>query len=213
MANRSGAPKPLPTTRDHVLDVAERLAQTRGFNGFSYADIAAELGITKASLHYHFPTKTDLGCALIDRYGLRFRGALDQISATGRPAAGQLESYVQLYADVLRSDRLCLCGMLAAEYSTLPAPLRRAIRGFFEDNEAWLARLLESGRRAGVLTFDGAATEAANALTCTLEGAMLLARSYGDASRFATAADRLLRAFAPAGGAKDSGGRTVGRSR
>jgi TetR/AcrR family transcriptional regulator, transcriptional repressor for nem operon len=212
MPARSLAPKPEVTTRDHVLDVAERLAQTRGFNGFSYADIAAELGITKASLHYHYPTKTDLGCALIDRYGQRFGAALGQIGATGLPASRQLAQYVELYAGVLRSDRLCLCGMLAAEYSTLPEPMQRAIRGFFEGNEAWLARLLESGRQAGELTFDGSATEAANALTCTLEGAMLLARSYGDPARFETAASRLLRAFAPASGRRTAG-QTVARSR
>jgi TetR/AcrR family transcriptional regulator, transcriptional repressor for nem operon len=213
MPNRPGAPTPAPTTRDHVLDVAERLAQTRGFNGFSYADIAAELGITKASLHYHYPTKADLGCALVDRYGQRFRAALGRISATGRAASQQLAAYIELYADVLRDDRLCLCGMLAAESSTLPEPMRRAIRGFFESNEAWLAPLLETGRRAGDLTFTGAADEAANALTCTLEGAMLLARSYGDASRFATAAARLLRDLAPAPADGRPAGRTTGRPR
>jgi TetR/AcrR family transcriptional repressor of nem operon len=180
------------------LDVAERLAQTRGFNGFSYADIAAELKVTKASLHYHFPIKTDLGCALIERYGQRFGAALGQIDASGRPALRQLESYVQLYTDVLQGGRLCLCGMLAAEFMTLAEPMQRALRGFFNDNEAWLARLMESGRQAGELSFDGPAAEAANALTSALEGAMLLARSYGDPARFVTAADRLLRAFAPA---------------
>jgi TetR/AcrR family transcriptional repressor of nem operon len=87
--------------------------------------------------------------------------------------------------------------MLAAEYSTLPEPMQRAIRAFFEVNEAWLGRLLESGRQAGDLTFDGDASDAANALTSTLEGAMLLARSYGDLTRFDTAAARVLREFAP----------------
>jgi len=207
MSARSVAPKPELTTRDQVLDVAERLAQTRGFNGFSYADIAAELGITKASLHYHYPTKSALGCAIIERYGRRFGAALAQISATGLPASRQLDSYVQLYAGVLRSGRLCLCGMLAAEYSTLAEPMQRAIRGFFEVNETWLTRLLESGRQAGDLTFEGPADEAANALTCTLEGAMLLARSYGDPARFDTAAARLLREYAPASG------RSAARSR
>jgi TetR/AcrR family transcriptional repressor of nem operon len=106
MPGRSSAPVPSRTTREQVLDVAERLAQTRGFNGFSYADIAAELGITKASLHYHYPTKTDLGCAIIDRYGKQFRAALDQISTTGRPASQQLDAYVGLYGGVLRNNRL-----------------------------------------------------------------------------------------------------------
>jgi len=197
MPNRSSAAK--PSTRDHVLDVAERLAQTRGFNGFSYADIAAELKVTKASLHYHFPSKTELGCALLERYGQRFGEALSEIHASGRPALRQLEAYVQLYAKVLRSGRLCLCGMLAAEYLTIAEPMRRALRDFFDANEAWLTRLLESGREAGDLSFDGSAAEAANALTSSLEGAMLLARSYGDPSRFVTAADRLLRGFTPEG--------------
>jgi len=213
MPGRSIAPKPAVTTRDQVLDVAERLAQTRGFNGFSYADIAEELGITKASLHYHYPTKTDLGCALIGRYAERFGSALAQISATELPASRQLNSYVQLYAGVLRSGRLCLCGMLAAEYSTLPEPMQRAIRGFFEVNETWLSRLLETGRQAGDLTFDGAATEAANAFTSTLEGAILLARSYGDAARFDTAARRLLREFAPDTAEARTPDRSAARSR
>jgi len=213
MPGRAIAPKPKTTTRDQVLDVAERLAQTRGFNGFSYADIAAELGITKASLHYHYPTKSDLGCALVERYRHRFGNALAQINGAGLPASRQLDSYVQLYAGVLRSGRLCLCGMLAAEYSTLPEPMQRAIRGFFEVNETWLARLLETGRQDGDLTFDGAATEAANAFTSTLEGAMLLARSYGDVARFETAAARLLREFAAAAGDRRTAGRTAARSR
>lgn len=88
-------------------------AQTRGFNGFSYADIAAELGITKASLHYHFATKADLGRTLIERYSVTFAEALSQIESSGLDARGQLQRYVQLYADVLSSGRICLCGMSA----------------------------------------------------------------------------------------------------
>ena len=64
-------------TADRILDIAERLVQVRGFNGFSYADVAAELGMTKASLHYHFPGKAELGRALIVRYTERFAAALD----------------------------------------------------------------------------------------------------------------------------------------
>jgi TetR/AcrR family transcriptional regulator, transcriptional repressor for nem operon len=186
------------TTSTQILDVAERLAQTRGFNGFSYADIAAELGITKASLHYHFATKADLGRALIERYSTAFAKALSQIEASGAEARAQLKRYVQLYADVLSDGRICLCGMFAAEYTTLPDPMQQAIRRFFDDNEAWLTRVLEAGRRAKTLAFDGGASNAARMLTGALEGAMLLARSYGDATRFAAAAAHLLREFAPA---------------
>lgn len=169
--------------------MAERLAQTRGFNGFSYADIAAELKVTKASLHYHFATKADLGRALIARYTERFAAALAVIDAEPH---GSLLRYVQLYEQVLVRDRMCLCGMLAAEYSTLPAAMRSELRHFFDSNEAWLAASLERGRTAGELTFKGSALEAARALTAGMEGAMLLARAYQEPARFAAIAKRLL---------------------
>src|SRR5471032_1728561 len=101
------------STAVQILNVAERLAQTRGFNGFSYADIAEELGVTKASLHYHFASKAELGRALIERYSAAFTTALTGIEATRAGARVRLEQYVQVYADVLRQDRMCLCGMLA----------------------------------------------------------------------------------------------------
>src|SRR5438874_5740661 len=100
-------------TADRILDVAERLVQMLGFNGFSYADVSAELKITKASLHYHFATKAELGTRLIARYQRRFQAALDGIDRNGEDALHKLRSYARLYADVLRNHRLCLCGMLA----------------------------------------------------------------------------------------------------
>lgn len=176
-----------PTTASQVLDVAERLAQTRGFNGFSYGDIAAELGISKA----------DLGRALIERYSRGFSAALAEISGSGLDAPGQLRRYTQLYADVLGQGRLCLCGMLAAEYSTLPESMKPAIRKFFDDNDVWLARVLQTGRHTGTLVFQGSPVEAARLLTAGLEGAMLLARSFDDRMRFLTGSEHLLRSFAP----------------
>src|SRR4051812_35080499 len=88
-----------------ILDSAERLVQRRGFNGFSYADVAAELGVTKASLHYHFPGKAELGEALIGRYAARFTEALEQIDAGGGDAPAKLDAYTRIYADVLREKR------------------------------------------------------------------------------------------------------------
>src|SRR6185295_2042375 len=68
-------------TAEQILDLAETLIQTRGYSAFSYQDIADSLGIRKASIHYHFPSKTDLGIAVVDRYVARFGGALAAIAA------------------------------------------------------------------------------------------------------------------------------------
>ena len=183
---------PSATSR-RILAVGERLAQTRGFNGFSYADIATTLRITKASLHYHFATKASLGRALIARYAERFGAALARIEADpGADAKDRVSMYVELFESVLVRDRMCLCGMFAAEYATLPTGMRRELRRFFDANEAWLARDLERGRTAGALRFEGSPLEAARTVTAGLEGAMLLARTHEDPNRFAQIARRLL---------------------
>jgi TetR/AcrR family transcriptional repressor of nem operon len=182
-------------TSQQILDIAQRLVQTRGFNAFSYADIAAALGITKASLHYHFASKASLGVSLIERYGLNFGQLLAGIDRDGGRAPDKLRRYAGIYAAVLVDDRMCLCGMLAAEFETLPRAMQVTLESFFDMNEAWLARVLEEGRAEGSLTVSGSGDDAAQYIIGTLEGVMILARSDGGVARFEAAVRRLLGSF------------------
>lgn len=182
-------------TATAILDTAERLVQQRGFNGFSYADVADELGVTKAGLHYHFAGKAELGEALMERYAKRFGEALAQIDERETSARAKLRAYAALYGDVLSAERMCLCGMLAAEYTTLPPSMQQVVLRFFDDNERWLVRVLESGRREGSLTFDQPAADAARLVVSALEGAMLVSRPFADAARFEAAAGALLKSL------------------
>jgi TetR/AcrR family transcriptional repressor of nem operon len=183
------------TTTTRILDVAERLVQTRGFNGFSYADVAAELGITKAALHYHFPSKAELGHALIARYAARFMDGLHDVDERVDDPVAKLDAYTQVYADVIGAGRMCLCGMLAAEFRTLPPAMQEDVQRFFADNEGWLESVLEEGRRAGTLRFTGSSRDAARMIVSGLEGAMLVAQPFGDLERFRSAAGQLMANF------------------
>jgi len=180
-----------------ILAVAEHLVQVRGFNAFSYADVAAEVGLTTAAIHYHFPSKAELGEALIARYASRFLAALVEIDDSSEDPARKLAAYADLYAGVLRSQRMCLCGMLAAEYETLSAGMQGAVADFFERNEQWLAEVLTQGREDGLLSFPGSPLEEARTIVSGLEGAMLIARSFGGVKRFRSAASHLLTALHP----------------
>src|SRR5687768_13509540 len=171
-------------TAGRVLDIAEALVQTRGYNGFSYADVAAELGITTASLHYHFPGKAELGSALIRRYSERFADALKAIGESHHTPAARLAAFADVYLEVLRRGRMCLCGMLAADYETLPEPMREAVIGFFDATDVWLASTLDAGRTDGTLKFTGPGLDAARTIVAGLEGGMLIARPFGDVERF-----------------------------
>ena len=202
----SAGPSPGRDTASKILDVAERLVQTRGFNGFSYADIAERLHITKAALHHHFPTKAQLGEALIARYATRFMAELASVDTREIGDREKLEAYARLYADVLRAKRMCLCGMLAAEYTTLPEGMRRAVRSFFDENEHWLERVLEEGGRDGSLTFEGPARDIARMIVSSLEGAMLVSRPFGDVERFESTAEELLATLSATGRTPRRGG-------
>jgi TetR/AcrR family transcriptional repressor of nem operon len=179
-------------TAMRILDVALRLVQVQGFNAFSYADVSAELRITKASLHHHFPTKAALGKALITRYTESFLAALTGIDAGGGDPLSKLRDYAEIYVSVLRQERMCLCGMLAADFETLPKPMRASVTEFFRLNEEWLSRVLDEGRRAGALRFEGAPAATAAFLVSSLEGAMLVARAFGGVAKLESVVETLL---------------------
>lgn len=182
-----------------ILDAAERLCQTRGFNGFSFRDLAGIVGIRSASIHYHFPTKADLGKALIVRYRHKMEALLGEIGRKESTVEGRVKRFVAFLREVLRDqNRLCLCGMLAAEAGTLSEEMKAEVRRFFDGCEQWLARELKAGRDKGELSFTGAPAAAARAMLSTLEGAMITARAFGDDRRLAESAQWMLNQLAPA---------------
>jgi len=173
-------------TRERILDAAQAMIQENGYNGVSFRDLAAVVNVKSASIHYHFPSKEDLGDALIARYRTFFsagRAALDHREL--RPARA-LRQYVDLLrAGFRESGHMCLCGVLAAEMSSLPERLAAGVRGFFEENEQWLAGVLGRGRSSGELRFPGSAERTAEAVFASLEGALLSAWTFDDESRIA----------------------------
>lgn len=191
-----GTPR-APGTANRILDIAERLVQSRGYNAFSYADVAHAVGVRKASLHYHFATKADLGQALVARYRQAFLGALRAIETDSPGARERLGAYAELYGAVLRRRRMCMCGMLATDAATLPKGMRDSVAEFFDENAAWLARVLEQGRKRRELRFAGTAASMAAFFVSTLEGAMLIAYGGGNHEHFDAAARRLLATVLP----------------
>lgn len=168
------------------------LVQTRGFNGFSYADIADRVGVTTAALHYHFPGKDRLGEALIDRWTSRHMRALAAIETRHAAPVARLSAYVELYANVSRANRLGLCGMLAAEHQTLAPGMRAQVAAFMTANHDWLAGVLAAGRDDATLSFEGPTREAALAILAGIQGATLIARPHQDADCFRAATRALL---------------------
>ena len=185
------------TMREQILDSAQLFVQTRGFHAFSYADVADAVGIRKASIHYYFPAKTDLGREMVARYREEFRRQCCRIELLTPGADQALQQYAQVFRDMLRSGpesggRLCLCGVLVGEWQALSEGMQEEVAGFFRENEAWLAAAMDAGRSDGCLHFEGAATLQAQAFLSGLEGAMQTARVYRDVTLYCDIAHQLL---------------------
>ena len=172
-------------TADQILEVAETLIQTRGYSAFSYQDIADALGIRKASIHYHFASKADLGAAAVDRYAERFGRAM---AAKSRDASASsmamLDFYIEPYLQFAATpDRVCLCGALAGEMPALPPEMRERVDRFFTSHHAWLAGILERGVARQEFTLPVPAAKMARLVLAALQGALLVKRTTGDASQ------------------------------
>ena len=175
--------------RTQVLDEAQELAQTRGYNAFSYRDLAHRIGIKTSSIHYYFPAKEDLGTALVARYRTVFKDKLSGIDAQTNDPLRKIAAFAELFVNTLLSGRICLCGMLATDFPTLPETVQQQVQAFFGENETWLEKVLKTGRDQGVLHFKGAPKAMAKTIFSTLEGAMIAARLFNDDKRLRSAAD------------------------
>lgn len=165
-------------TAQKILTLAQKKVQTKGFNGFSYRDLAEEIGIKTSSIHYHFATKDDLALALVTTYREAFNLELEKILATEQDPRSQLEIYVKLFENNLAvENKFCLCGMLASEVNSLSNRVKQAIQGFFLDNELWLSRLIANGQAQRRFKVKNSPDLIAARLLATFEGAMLIARS------------------------------------
>ena len=170
-----------PDTRTRILDLAEELLLERGFNAFSYQHLAKELGVKTAAIHYHYPSKDDLGTAIVARQLRRLRKGRDLPRVANLLPAAQFEALVAVYDTHLGHERrVCLFGALAADFRTLPAPMQAELRTFNRELTEWLAQVLAVGRATGTLRFVGSpAAKAAQVLT-TLVGALQVARVHDE---------------------------------
>lgn len=171
-------------TKEHILAVAQKLVQQRGFNDFSYADIAEEVGIRKASLHHHFATKAELGVALLEIYSAQLNNELLRISALPVKADAKLNAYCSLFQSSLQAKCMCLGGMMASDSLTLDKAMLPGLKHFFDLNTEWLAEVLAEGKSQKLFVLTSTAADHARVLLAALEGALLIARATGDHETF-----------------------------
>ncbi len=169
-------------TKRTILNLAEAMIQDRGFNGFSYAHIAAELGVKNAAIHYHFPTKEALGSAVIQRYRDRFKLWINNARVKDLSPEKKLDWFFNIYANA-RADhgKVCLAGSFETEFNSIPDSIRQQTRALSKELLSWLQATLNEGRQAGVFHFKGDPADKAALILSSLQGALQMARALGTA--------------------------------
>jgi len=161
-----------------ILEAAERMVREGGYNAFSFREIAKEVGIKSSSVHYHFPTKADLGAAVAVYYTDKFFKHIGEIDDLALDKKDPIKVYVQAFKNALTNDkRMCLCGMLGAEINGLPPAVAEQTKIFFERNIKWLTKAYALKDKRG-------AKDKAIETLALLEGAMILSNVLGNAKAF-----------------------------
>jgi TetR/AcrR family transcriptional regulator, transcriptional repressor for nem operon len=175
------------TTSQKILDTAQSLVVTGGYNGFSYADISDAIGIRKASIHHHFPTKAALVRTLVDQYVQRAVAGLGAVRENIPDPVDQLQAYIDHWKTCISdgSQPFCVCAMLASEMEILPEEVAPHVRRHFANLTAWLTVVLEEGAAQGRFHLGRQPEQTAQILMASVHGAMLSSRALGNPELFA----------------------------
>jgi len=183
-------------TRDILVETATGQVRRQGYSAFSYADLAGAVGIRKASIHHHLPSKEDLGEALVDAYTTSFSEKLDEIHRETSDPVERLRRYAELYREGLGRKEACLCGVLASEIAVLPRRVQGGVRRYFSLNLRWLEETLEEDQ-AGALRADIQPHREARTVLSALQGALILGLSTQEPATFDETVEGLLASLRP----------------
>lgn len=180
------------SAKEAILAAAKRAAQAHGYNGLNFRDLADEVGIKAASIHYHFPSKADLGAAVARRYWEDTASSLEAMVAENPDPVRCLRQYPEMFRKALATgNRMCLSSFMAAEYDDLPEAVKREVQTFGDVNVAWLSALLSAAALVGARESE----QRARAIFAAVAGAQLIARSRSDIALY----DSLIDGYRAAG--------------
>ncbi|MBI9098100.1 MAG: TetR/AcrR family transcriptional regulator [Spirochaetaceae bacterium] len=179
------------STKSLILKTAQELILSYGYQGFSYNDIASEINIRKSSIHYHFPTKQDLGIAFINKYSRLF--SLWGKRVEDLSSKDKLKAFCKMYGELSQNcTRICPIGMVAADYHNMPEGIQNNAQKLILQVEKWLEEMIREGmtNREFKQTLDP--QEMTRHLIYALSGALKMARIFKDRSRITQTQEALM---------------------
>ena len=166
----------MSVTRERIMELAEELIVTKGYNAFSYQDISSELGIKNAAIHYYFPSKANLGTSIVKNNRQRFEEMVENMHIMKFDELKQLESFLRVYAKSARENKICVIGSLGPDFNTLPETSQTELKEMTDRIVEWLSSILETGREKGIFNFKGDARSRALLVLSNMVASLQLSR-------------------------------------
>lgn len=138
-------------TRTEIIRLGDKLIREQGYNGFSFADISKVLGIRNASIHYYFPTKTDLGIAVVKRQHEELNRIIG--NAGKWDPVKQLNRFLDMYNLLHNEAQVCIVGSLATDLNTIEKPVKKELKLLADDILLWMKAILEEGKKQGIFHY------------------------------------------------------------
>ena len=183
--------------KDQILEIATELVQTRGYSAFSYQNLSDRLGITKASIHHHFPSKQDLGMAVAEKYNADVKATLAKAKRKTDDPWIQLEGYMQLVLGIMKTrDRICAAGSVQSDINVVPEAMGKSMCSLVQHVIGWISEVIKNGRDLGVMDFPGTPANQAAMIFSAAQGAMQYGRANGE-KKAIQVMQQILRALKP----------------
>ncbi len=139
------------STKQIIIETADHLIRSNGFNAFSFSDISDKIGIKTSSIHYHFPSKSDLGVATIKEHIRRFEAL--QAELKNKSPLIKLKGFLAIYSQVKSENKVCLVGSLATDLNTVDEPIKKELKIFAALVLDWMTQVLAEGKKQKIFEF------------------------------------------------------------
>lgn len=166
-------------TRDSIIELADQLIRDKGYNAFSFKDISNTIGIKTASIHYHFPAKSDLGVAVIREHKQRIERFKNEL--TGKTPSEKIKRFLGIYAAINAENRICLVGSLGSDFNAVDPLIQHELKRFAGQVLELLTGILEEGKKKKVFVFETPARTKALLIITSITAAIPLSRLTGRA--------------------------------
>ena len=166
------------STREEIIKLGVQLIRDKGYNAFSFYDISKKLKIKNASIHYHFPTKSELGVSIVKDHSDKLDTLME--SMTDKSPVLKLKAFLSVYGKMKSEGKVCLVGSLATDLNTVDAKMEKELKSFANKILEWVTAILKEGKAKKVFAFELSPRTKALMIISNMLAALQLSRLTDD---------------------------------